>query len=224
MKKFLQGTLAILLTSALINDAKAGGLTFTKQNNIDKLYFGGSFSHAFQTRASGDVEKKSGYDSSLPSFDIFAGKYITDSYRVELAAGHRSFKYGNSFTNEEGDQQDKQNVSIYRLMFNNYYDITTINEKFTPYIMGGVGFAYITPGKVKRNYLDTGDNETFAYKSSSNLSYQFGLGVDFQLSEKATIDLGARHINYGKMKSADFNAGDRKLKSNEFLIGIKFNL
>ncbi len=221
MKKNISNLITFVAVASVISSASADGLAFSKQNNVDQIYFGFTTSHAFQTSAKSDaVEKKSGYKSKLPNFDASIAKYITDSYRIEFAAGFRKFSYNNSLPQEISQSQD---ISIYRFMLNNYYDLTTINEKFTPYVMAGIGISHIKPGKFKEVYGSEGSTEVqIKYNSATNLSYQFGLGMDVKLSENSSLDFGVRHVNYGSIKANDSHHRI-KLKSNEILAGIKFN-
>lgn len=226
MRNKIKITITSLLITSALNNSNADGLAFEKPSNVDQYYFSIDTSHAFKVSSQGKKAfKKNGYKSDLPNIDLALGMYVTDNYRLELSAGYRKFTYKHSYVGAHREHHMKHSATIYRLMLNNYYDFTTINNMFTPYAMVGIGFAHSKAAKFVQNIVDhefpaCSHSTSTKSKSSTNLSYQFGLGVDVKLSEKTSLDFGVRHVNYGKLKSG---YSSLKLKSNEFLVGLKYN-
>lgn len=204
--------------ASFILSANADGPT---KKTINDTYFGVNLAHSFKNNARG-LDKKNGHKSEVPNFDISAGRIVNDHYHVELAAGYRKFKYNASYRSGVRDYNDTQKLTAYRLMVNNYLDIAPIYKNFTPYVMVGLGVTHIKPGIFHQRISGLSD-VGLKNKKTTNFSYQLGLGVDINLTEQASLDIGVRHIDYGKLKSADAAAPKYRLKSNEATVGIKFN-
>ena len=61
---------------------------------------------------------------------------------------------------------------------------------FTPYIGAGIGMGY----------LGITDLDTKGYISGMSLAHQIKFGVNFELSDKLDLILGAKYKNYGNLK------------------------
>ncbi|MBQ9271317.1 MAG: porin family protein [Alphaproteobacteria bacterium] len=98
------------------------------------------------------------------------------------------------------------------LMFNAYYDFNT-KTSFTPYVGFGLGGA--------RMKLSGGDRAIH----QTELAWQLGLGVAYEINEHFTADLGYRYIDYGDF-SDYLIVGENKTKveakANEIMLGIRY--
>ena len=106
----------------------------------------------------------------------------------------------------DGDETTKVKTDVKALMLNGYYDIPT-GTAFTPYVGAGVGVA-----RLKTTVKDQDDEGAFKDKlSATNLAYQLGAGVAYELTENWALDLGYRYADYGSYKKA-FDGDDYKSK------------
>jgi opacity protein-like surface antigen len=218
----------LIITSCLVSSALADSLSITKPNKETENYLRFNIAQSLKVESSGN-EKKNGYESKLPTFEIGIGRNINDYYRVELTTGVTQYKYKNNFTESHSSTSDSNNVTIYKTMVNNFLDLFTINEVFTPYLMFGAGLAYIKPGNYNRTITDSIGSTSISQpiKSTTNLAWQAGAGLEYKLSEKLSLDTGYRYVNYGKFK-VDGNSiylDPRKvaISAHEFLVGLKYN-
>lgn len=79
---------------------------------------------------------------------------------------------------------------------NLYYDLS-VNTKFMPYVMGGVGFMKNT---IRTQYENSLSKKGSASKGLSKMAYQFGFGMNIHLGKHWDMDLGFRMINKGQKK------------------------
>ena len=123
-------------------------------------------------------------------------------------------------------------LSVYSAMLNVYYDIDT-GTKFTPYVGGGIGMAYLknktkVTGSTTAGALNLGSSE-----SENNFAWNIGAGVSYALNDKVSIDAGYRYSDYGNVKEsvsqkvpglgAPLNVdGKYDVTSHEFLIGARY--
>lgn len=219
IKKIIPG----LITFSIIAAANAERPTepIPVKNKLDQTYFGISTSHAFKTTTQG-ADKKHGYKTTPPNFDVALGRYINDQYRLELALGYRQFKYSNTVTAGEVTTSNKHKVNFYRAMLNNYFELPFNNERFAPYAMVGVGIGHAHSSKYYNTIAGIG-SATTNYKAKTNFNYQIGLGADIKFTDTTSLDLGVRHVDYGTIKASNASA-KKKIRSNEIMLGLKFNI
>ena len=87
----------------------------------------------------------------------------------------------------------------------------------TPYAGVGLGTAWV---KSEGNL----DNRGLGSNKETNLAWNVGLGVAFELSYNASIDLGYRYASFGKAKTA-VNAGyslESNLGMHQFNLGLRY--
>jgi opacity protein-like surface antigen len=140
----------------------------------------------------------------------------------------------------------RANLSSYVTLLNLYGDLGTWYG-VTPYVGGGIGFAYNrlsgatdigsaavvgSPTSATGGYLENGGKWNFAWS--------LGAGLDFDVTQNLKLELGYRYLNYGGAKSGvshclsgDSSVGffncsqayyleTRQLASNDFRIGLRW--
>ena len=93
----------------------------------------------------------------------------------------------------------------YTLMFNAYKDLGTFG-RFTPYVGAGIGVAYhelddvfFTDNPNLLNRIEGNRDISFAWSASA--------GVGYQLTDRATLDVGYRYIDLGSIDSGRVDSG-----------------
>ncbi|MFC1813251.1 outer membrane protein [Thermodesulfobacteriota bacterium] len=100
------------------------------------------------------------------------------------------------------------------LLINGFCDIE-INSAFSPYLLAGIGFAQVS--------IDDLSVAGFTRSGSQNdtvFAYQLGAGVAYDVNEILTVDLGFRFF---MAVNPDFNGVKAEYKSNNILLGLRFN-
>jgi len=121
---------------------------------------------------------------------------INGQYRAEIEYSHQknditSFRYS-GITYDLADNDVTGDVAASTGLINAYYDIN-IGRVLTPYVTAGIGFSKLA-GEfqvVDVDDLTIGEKDTV-------LSYQFGAGLGYSLSEKASIDIRYRLLGTEK--------------------------
>lgn len=169
------------------------------------------------------------------------GYRFNSHLRSDVTMGYRSgfaFK-SNSYTdsgNAESLTTDKANIDSLALMANVYYDIAKWN-RFTPYIGGGLGFAYNETSPTTL-YASGGSVGQSRSATNTDLAWQLSLGTSIDIFKNVSAQVGYRYIDLGQAKTGaqDFttgpsglgitrttaNGGDKvDLTAHEFTAGVK---
>lgn len=91
------------------------------------------------------------------------------------------------------------NLRSYTLMINAYKDFGNF-AGFTPYLGADIGAAY---HQLDETYFTENPNLLNRIKGDNDLSFAWSLmaGVGYQVSDRATLDMGYRYIDMGKISS-----------------------
>jgi opacity protein-like surface antigen len=100
--------------------------------------------------------------------------------------------------------------NMHTLLANLYIDFHNSSD-FTPYIGGGVGFAFIQAegkSRIEIQHNTQPDNkwigeETLGSKSQTNFIWQVGVGSSYAFNETVSLDLGYRFISLGSVKTQE---------------------
>lgn len=171
-----------------------------------------------------------GYDFN-PQFDI--------PVRVELDYTARSRGEAKSGKTVPGDPGDpaasydltwKDKIALQTLMFNAWWDIP-LDLPVTPYIGGGIGFAFINYKTSYDSVSDNGLDDEYVSGSTSetNFAWSLGGGMAYDITENWTVDLGYRYIDAGNVSKTFRDAqGDIDTKSSldvtshDIMLGIRY--
>lgn len=147
--------------------------------------------------------------------------FTNSAFRIE-AEYTRTDDAKKTFSGAEDDITAELRVQA--LMFNAYYDFYT-KTPFTPYISAGLGGA-----RLKLGTQDQAIHQT-------ELAWQLGFGVSYEINDHFAADLGYRYIDYGSF-SDYFVKENRSIskhevktistraevesKANEIMLGIRY--
>jgi len=127
-------------------------------------------------------------------------------FRVELAGFYEQNDIES--INESGVQTpvERGEVRVGTLLLNGYIDIP-LGRGFTPYLLGGLGYA--------RVLIDVDSDNS----NHNKFSGQVGAGIGYSLTEHLILDLKYKYFMVER-----FDIGDERLKlsSNQLLLGLRY--
>lgn len=172
---------------------------------------------------------------------IGLGYIFTENFRLEGRVANRDGSFDERMigTGARSGQEYILNGEIESTTFTleGFYDFPN-NSLFTPYIKGGLGLSDNSysarlggSGVAAFDAFDgTVDGYYDAYSdgSSTEFSWNVGLGGSFELSERASLYLEYQYISFGDVKTGQdsFTDGFKidDASANEFVIGIRIKL
>jgi opacity protein-like surface antigen len=174
------------------------------------------------------------------AFGFSLGKYLTDSFRLELEAIKRTgYEYdGRAIPFPTFTYNTK--IQTESLFINGFYDFqpfTMSNTAITPYLGGGMGISRNKMGTTvfRNNGIPSGsiiDGDTinqFAYKLSAgtlvSITEQLSLDVNYQYVNLGAFKGGTEFSNNGvRLPALDrqrgINGGD--IKTQELMVGLQY--
>lgn len=143
-------------------------------------------------------------------YDFFPRYALPLRAEVEYALRARSTVHYNGLTPVlPFNVDDTRQMSISTTFANVYYDLKT-GTRFTPYIGGGVGLAFLHVKNTTADYFppDTSVDQ----KNIVNFAWNIGAGLDYALDGNWSLDLGYRYCDFGR-------ATGNVAKGNAFFFG-----
>jgi len=120
-------------------------------------------------------------------------------------------------------------LQTYTLMINAYKDLGNWGG-FTPYVGAGIGAAYHQLDDVS---FTGNPNLTNRIRGDNDLAFAWSLmaGVGYQISDRATLDVGYRYIDMGKISSQRSDSAGfvnpavhiNDLTAHEVKVGLRYN-
>ena len=167
------------------------------------------------------------------------GKYVTDSFRLELEAIKR--------TNYEYDvnallfpaSANKAKIETHALFINGFYDFQTFsisNTPITPYLGGGVGISRNKMGTIVEHEDGPPNGMTTDGDTINQFAYKLSAGILFSLTEQLSLDVNYQYVNLGAFKGStevydeeereeeDYQRGTNggEIKSQELMVGLQY--
>jgi len=232
-------TLALLLTlpsMAMAIDLE--GYYITAKGGASKTFNTGTTSF---NRENGALRTFQNEDLGTGSaFGFSVGKYLTDSFRLELEATKRTgYEYdARASTAGLTSVTFKAKMQTEALFINGFYDFQPFsmsNTAITPYLGGGVGISRNKMGTdvFHLNGLPTGT--TFDGNTINQFAYKLSAGTLVSLTEQLSLDVNYQYVNLGAFKGGTetynngvfvvnlqrgINGGD--IKSQELMVGLQY--
>ena len=235
MKKLLVALLLTLPTMAVALDLE--GFYITAKGGVSKSMDTGTTSF---NRENGALRTLQNEDLGTGSaFGFSVGKYLTDSFRLELEAIKRAgYEYDANQTNINPQFSYKAKIQTEALFINGFYDFQPFsihNTPITPYLGGGVG--------ISRNKMKTAvehnngipDGVTIGGNTINQFAYKLSAGTLVSLTEQLSLDVNYQYVNLGAFKSGTevanngafvgnllrpINGGD--IKTQELMVGLQY--
>ena len=174
------------------------------------------------------------------AFGFSVGKYLTDSFRLELEAIKRTgYAYDARYTAFPTFTEEAK-IETEALFINSFYDFQPFiirNTAITPYLSGGVGISRNKMGTDVRHSngvpIQAIDGDTI-----SQFAYKLSAGTLVSLTEQLSLDMNYQYVNLGAFKGgteAYNNNGDRRpgndlerginggnIKTQELMVGLQY--
>ena len=172
------------------------------------------------------------------AFGFSVGKYLTDSFRLELEAIKRTgYEYDARYTAFPTFTEEAK-IETEALFINGFYDFqpfTIRNTAITPYLGGGVG--------ISKNKMGTGVEHVDGIPSGTTVddntihqfAYKLSAGTLVSLTEQLSLDVNYQYVNLGAFKggtefsrngvfSSNFQRGMNggEIKSQELMVGLQY--
>ena len=236
MKKLLAVLLLTLPTMAVAIDLE--GYYITAKGGASKTFNTGMTSF---NDADGDLIALQNEDLGTGSaFGFSVGKYLTDSFRLELEAIKRTGYEYDARVSTAGltSVTEEAKIQTEAVFINGFYDFqpfTMSNTAITPYLGGGVGISrnkmgtdvIHNSGLPNGNTTDGNTINQFAYKVSAgtlvSITEQLSLDVNYQYVNLGAFKGGTAHSRNGVFISTfqrGINGGD--IKTQELMVGLQY--
>ena len=233
-------TLALLLTlptMAMAIDLE--GYYITAKGGVSKTSDTGTTSLINQT---GALRVNQNEDLGTGSaFGFSLGKYLTNSFRLELEATKRTgYEYDALCTTlcASGIIDDKAKIQTKAVFINGFYDFQPFsirNTAITPYLGGGVGISRNKMGTVVENNNGIPDGFTFDSNTINQFAYKLSAGTLVSLTDGLSLDVNYQYVNLGAFKGGTerknngvfagnlqrgINGGE--IKTQELMVGLQY--
>ena len=233
-------TLALLLTLPTIAVAiDLEGYYITAKGGVSKTSDTGTTTF---TAANGALRTLQNEDLGTGSaFGFSVGKYLTNSFRLELEAIKRTgYEYDarvatpvrfNSVTEEAKMQTEA-------LFINGFYDFqpfTMSNTAITPYLGGGVGISRNKMGTIMEHRFGLINGVTNDSNTINQFAYKLSAGTLVSITEQLSLDVNYQYVNLGAFKGGTevlrngafvtnlqrgINGGE--IKTQELMVGLQY--
>ena len=238
MKKLLAVLLLTLPTMAVAVDLEGFYITakggISKTSNTGETSFNNNGGTLF-TLQNEDLGTGSAFGFSV-------GKYLTDSFRLELEAIKRTgYEYDARITTVGlTSNTEEAKIQTEALFINGFYDFqpfTMSNTAITPYLGGGVGISRNKMGTTvfRNNGIPSGS--TIDGDTINQFTYKLSAGTLVSITEQLSLDVNYQYVNLGAFKGGTefsntgvrlpaldrqrgINGGD--IKTQELMVGLQY--
>lgn len=231
-------TLALLLTLPTIAFAiDLEGFYIAAKGGASKTFNTGETSFIL---ASGTPRALQNDDLGTGSaFGFSLGKYLTDSFRLELEAIKRTgYEYDvNSLLFPAS--ANKAKIETHALFINGFYDFQPFsisNTPITPYLGGGVGISRNKIGTIVEHEDGPPNGMTTDGDTINQFAYKLSAGTLVSLTEQLSLDVNYQYVNLGAFKGStevydeeereeeDYQRGTNggEIKSQELMVGLQY--
>ena len=232
-------TLALLLTLPSISMAiDLEGYYITAKGGVSKTMDTGTTSFNVNNGTLFTLQNEDLGTGSAFGFSV--GKYLTDSFRLELEAIKRTGYEYDAHALLFPDGSNKAKIETHALFINGFYDFqpfTMSNTAITPYLGGGVGISRNKMGTDVNFANGIADGFTIDGNTINQFAYKLSAGTLVSLTEQLSLDVNYQYVNLGAFKgSTEFcidgdcdpdiayqtgtNGGD--IKTQELMVGLQY--
>ncbi len=234
MKKILTALLLTLSTMAVAIDLE--GFYITAKGGASKTFNTGVTT---QTNSGGGIFTQQNEDLGTGSaFGFSVGKYLTNSFRLELEAIKRTGYEFDARDTSRPRFTDEAKIQTEALFINGFYDFqpfTMSNTAITPYLGGGVGISRNKMGTTVFRSNGVPSGTTIDGDTINQFAYKLSAGTLVSITEQLSLDVNYQYVNLGAFKggtvfsrngvfSSNFqrgtNGGD--IKTQELMVGLQY--
>jgi opacity protein-like surface antigen len=236
MKKLLAALLLTMPTMAVAIDLD--GYFITAKGGVSKTMNTGTTSF---NRENGAIRTFQDEDLGTGNaFGFSVGKYLTNSFRLELEAIKRTgYEYDARITTVGLTSNTMEaKIQTEALFINGFYDFqpfTMSNTAITPYLGGGVGISRNKMGTIVQHANGLANGTTFNGNTINQFAYKLSAGTLVSLTEQLSLDVNYQYVNLGAFKGGTevydngafagnirrgINGGD--IKTQELMVGLQY--
>jgi opacity protein-like surface antigen len=234
-------TLALLLTLPSISMAiDLEGYYITAKGGVSKTFNTGVTSF---NRENGALRTFQNEDLGTGSaFGFSVGKYLTDSFRLELEAIKRTGYEYDARVSTAGltSVTEEAKIQTEAVFINGFYDFqpfTMSNTAITPYLGGGVGISRNKMGTAVEHNNGIPNGVTIGGNTINQFAYKLSAGTLVSLTEQLSLDVNYQYVNLGAFKSGTevanngafvgnllrpISGGD--IKTQELMVGLQYTI
>jgi opacity protein-like surface antigen len=174
------------------------------------------------------------------AFGFSVGKYLTNSFRLELEAIKRTgYEYDARVSNAGfTSYTEEAKIQTEALFVNGFYDFQPFsihNTPITPYLGGGLGISRNKMGTTVQNDNGIPDGGTVDGNTINQFAYKLSAGTLVSLTQQLSLDVNYQYVNLGAFKSGTevfdngvfsnslqrgINGGD--IKTQELMVGLQY--
>jgi opacity protein-like surface antigen len=205
----------------------------------------GGASKTFNTGTTNFVDDTGGLFSSEnedlgtgTAFGFSVGKYLTDSFRLELEAIKRTGYEFDARDIQDPEFTDKAKMQTEALFINGFYDFqpfTMSNTAITPYLGGGVGISRNKMGTDVFHVNGVPNGLTVNGDTINQFAYKLDAGTLISLPQQLSLDVNYQYVNLGAFKGGTerinddrttvilqrgYNGGE--IKTQELMVGLQY--
>ena len=229
-------TLALLLTLPTIAMAiDLEGYYITAKGGVSKTFNTGETSFNVPAGLFTLQNEDLGTGSA---FGFSVGKYLTNSFRLELEAIKRTGYEYNAHVIDAPTFTEKAKIETHALFVNGFYDFQPFsisNTAITPYLGGGVGISRNKMGTDVQHLNGIPDGITIGGNTINQFAYKVSAGTLVSLTEQLSLDVHYQYVNLGAFKGGTerknngvftsnqpraINGGD--IKTQELMVGLQY--
>ena len=234
MQKLLTALLLTLPSMAFAIDLD--GYFITAKGGVSKTMNTGTTSF---NRENGAIRTFQDEDLGTGNaFGFSVGKYLTNSFRLELEAIKRTGYEFDARDIQNPEFTDKAKMQTEALFINGFYDFqsfTMSNTAITPYLGGGVGISRNKMGTDVEHNNGIPNGTTYDGNTINQFAYKVSAGTLVSLTEHLSLDVNYQYVNLGAFKAGTevlvngafitnlqrgINGGD--IKTQELMVGLQY--
>ena len=231
MKKILAALLFTLPTMAVAIDLE--GYYITAKGGVSKTFNTGATSFTVSGRNPSTFQNEDLGTGSAFGFSV--GKYLTNSFRLELEAIKRT---GYEYDGRASTFTDKAKIETHALFINGFYDFQPFflrNTAITPYLGGGVGISRNKMGTTVIHNNGIPNGFTTDGNTINEFAYKLSAGTLVSLTEQLSLDVNYQYVNLGAFKGGTERSSDGvfianlqrginggEIKTQELMVGLQY--
>jgi len=172
------------------------------------------------------------------AFGFSVGKYLTNSFRLELEAIKRADYEYDAHPLRFPQNTFKAKIETHALFINGFYDFqpfTMSNTAITPYLGGGLGISRNKMGTTVQHLNGNPDGVAFEGNTINQFAYKLSAGTLVSLTKQLSLDVNYQYVNLGAFKGGTevlvngafnstlqrgINGGD--IKTQELMVGLQY--
>ena len=236
MQKLLTALLLTLPSMAFAIDLD--GYFITAKGGVSKTMNTGTTSF---NRENGAIRTFQDEDLGTGNaFGFSVGKYLTNSFRLELEAIKRTgYEYDARITTVGlTSNTEEAKIQTEALFINGFYDFqpfTMSNTAITPYLGGGMGISRNKMGTDILHLNGVPNGLTINGDTINQFAYKLAAGTLISLTQQLSLDVNYQYVNLGAFKGGTERINDDgttvilqrgvnggEIKTQELMVGLQY--